>query len=46
MEPNTGYEIGYAIGSYLPFFLIAGAMILVYRLARKKQKRIEDEEKN
>jgi Flp pilus assembly protein TadB len=40
---DQGYEIGYLIGSYLPFALIATAMIVVWVLAKKKQRRIERE---
>ena len=40
---DTGYEIGYMIGSNLPFLLMAGAMYVVWRMAKKKQKRIEKE---
>jgi large-conductance mechanosensitive channel len=40
---DSGYQIGYFIGSYLPFILIASAMIIVWILANRKRKRIEKE---
>jgi uncharacterized Tic20 family protein len=44
-QQDLGYEIGYYIGSYLPFIVIASAMIVVWRMGKRKKRRIEEEGK-
>lgn len=34
--PDSGYEIGVFIGSYLPFFLFAVVAFILFRKLRKK----------
>ncbi len=36
--PNSGYEIGVFIGTYLPFIVLVGLAYFLYYRAKKKNK--------
>ena len=40
--PDSGYEIGVVIGTYLPFVILAGLAWLFYYFAKKRAKDKQD----